>query len=229
MDCPDCGRKTLIIEWKNNYLSCSNCKFNSDVVRFLGDIKDFDGKAWTFSHIGGGEYLISVANHPLAKLLTSVKGKEIKQLSLMIYEPDVAWRLVEFFVEVFDENILIDVSAQCYDKDTECPICREITKLVRVDSEVFCSKCNHFHLDIYTYLISRLSAEGYKVSSQSLGEFTIKSGGFWVESLAEFEDRREVFTLRPIDHSPKAFEKLRSFIESFGLCERVVVLLPKSY
>lgn len=226
MKCPDCGSEKLDIVWKKNYLFCPNCKFSSDAVRFLGDIEDFEGKTWTFFYMGSGEYEIRVANHFLAKLLTSDKKKEVSQLSLTVYEPDVAWRLVDFFKKVFGENVLIDVSLQTYDPDTECPICREETEYVRVDPEVFCSKCNHFHMGLYTYLISRLNAEGYKVGSRSLGKFTIETGGLWSVDVAEFEDRAEIFTLRPIGNYLKAFEKLKTLFESLGLCERVVVLLP---
>ncbi len=223
MNCPDCNDPRLEIDWEKNHMSCPNCKFESEAVTFLNGIRDGRGRNWNFSIDKHGWYQISVGGHQVGQMRYVKKAPA--HYSFYVSESDVAWRLVKFVRSVIGETVLIDITLQSYDTDLTCPIC-QADAFVRDDIEVSCKTCGHFKLDVYTYLISRLMAEGYQVSSRSLGEFSIGTRGFWGTPVAELQDRDEVFALRPIGSSTQV-EKLKLFIESLGLCERVVVLKQK--
>ncbi|EKD52739.1 MAG: hypothetical protein ACD_61C00259G0002 [uncultured bacterium] len=225
MNCPDCNDPRFGFNLEKNRASCPNCNFKTDAFRILCR-KDSRGRGWDFSPSGRDSYLISVGNHTVAKM-KYLRISDLTFLTLMVFEDGVAWRLVDFFRTVFGKDCVIDVTLKCPDSDTECPVCRKPTQLVHKGSRVVCQECDHFQTDVFSYLISKLKAEGYRVPSFTLEKFSIGSSGVLSWPVADFEARSGVFTLRPFGGTKAQVEKLKLFIESLGLCKRVVVL--KSY
>jgi hypothetical protein len=225
MNCPDCGNEQFKIDLEKNRALCPICNFKSDAFRILCR-KDSRGRGWDFSPCGRDGYLISVGDHTVAKM-KYLRASNLVSLPLVVFEDDVAWRLVDFFETVFGKDCVVDVTLGSIDSDTMCPVCRKPTRLVHKGSRVVCQECDHFRMDVFSYLISKLKAEGYSVPAFTLEKFLIGSSGVLSWPVADFEARSGVFTLRPFGGTKAQVEKLKLFIESLGLCKRVVVLKSK--
>lgn len=224
MNCPDCDAINLKIDFKAGVVDCSVCYYHDNIGTLgeaLGFLKDEGGKSWHFSRQDDRENFICVGDHTVGKVCFSEDGS----IRLKVFESDVAWRLVDFFRQVFEEKTIIKVHTTCVDPNLECPVCMHSCDYLLKDNVVICGHCKLFSTSVNVYLMSCLGNAGYLVQSQPSDAFMIYTKKWILDHpLARFERREEIFTLRPSDDRTSSFEKLRIFIESLKLTSKLVIL-----